>query len=54
VALLVMDCDTQQDQHWREYWRYMVLLVQIGLEVWIEEYLQLGMCLTYLEEKSVG
>jgi hypothetical protein len=32
----------------------MALLMQIGLEIWIAEALQVGMCLTYLEEQSAG
>jgi hypothetical protein len=28
--------------------------MQIGLEIWIVEDLQVGMCLTCLEEQSVG
>jgi hypothetical protein len=37
-----------------ECWTYMGLLMQTGLEIWITEDLQVGMCLTYLEEQSVG
>ena len=33
---------------------YMGLFMKIGLEIWITECLQVGMCLTYLEDKSVG
>jgi hypothetical protein len=54
VALPVMDCDTKEDQDWTECWTYMVLLMQNGLEIWIAEDLQVGMCLTYFEEQSVG
>jgi hypothetical protein len=32
----------------------MALLMQTELEIWITEDLQVGMCLTYLEEQSVG
>jgi hypothetical protein len=32
----------------------MGLLIQIGLDIWIAEDRQVGMCLTYLEEQSVG
>jgi hypothetical protein len=39
---------------WTEWWTYMALLMQTGLEIWIAEDLQVGMCLTYLEEQSVG
>jgi hypothetical protein len=49
-----MDCATKEDQDWTEWWTYMALLMQTGLEIWIEEDLQVGMCLNYLEEQSVG
>jgi hypothetical protein len=49
-----MDCATKEDQDWTECWTYMGLLMQTGLEIWITEDLQVGMCLTYLEEQSVG
>lgn len=29
-------------------------VMKIGLDTWIKEYIQVGMCLNYLEEKSVG
>jgi hypothetical protein len=32
----------------------MALLMKSRLEIWIEKDLQVGMCLTYLEEKLVG
>ena len=32
----------------------MALLMQTGLEIRIREYLQVGMCLTYLEVQLVG
>jgi hypothetical protein len=32
----------------------MAFLKQTRLEIWIVEDLQVGMCLTYLEEKSAG
>jgi hypothetical protein len=54
VALPVMDCATKEDLDWTECWTYMGLLMQTGLEIWITEDLQVGMCLTYLEEQSVG
>jgi hypothetical protein len=54
VALPIMDCATKEDQDWKEWWTYMALLMQTGMEIWIVEDLQLGMCLTYLEEQSVG
>ena len=54
MTLLVMDCATKEDQDWTEWWTYMALLMQTGLEIWIIEDLQVDMCLTYLEEKSVG
>jgi hypothetical protein len=44
----------QKDQDWTEWWTYMALLMHTGLEIWIAEDLQVGMCLTYLEEKSIG
>jgi hypothetical protein len=37
-----------------ECWTYMDLLMQTRLEIWITKDLQVVMCLTYLEEKSVG
>jgi hypothetical protein len=40
-------CDTKEDQDWTEWWTYMALLMQTGLEIWIAEDLQVGMCLTY-------
>ena len=54
MALLVMDCSTKEDHDWRKHWTYMALLMQTGMEIWIAEDLQVGMCLTYLEEQSVG
>jgi len=32
----------------------VALLTQTGLEIWIREDLQVGMCLNYLEVQSVG
>ena len=49
-----MDCATKEDQVWTECWKYMALWMQTGLDIWIIEYLQGGMCLTYLDEQSVG
>jgi hypothetical protein len=54
VAPPVMDCATKEDQDWTKWWTYMDLLMQTGLEIWIAEDLQVGMCLTYLEEQSIG
>jgi hypothetical protein len=54
MALLAMDCATKEDQDWTECWIYMDLWMQTGLEIWIVGDLQAGMCLTCLEEKSVG
>ena len=54
VALLAMDYATKEDQDWTECWTYMDLWMQNGMEIWIAGYLQAGMCLTCLEEKSVG
>jgi hypothetical protein len=55
VALPIMDCATKEDQDWTEWWTYMALLMQTrDLEIWIAEDLHVGMCLTYLEEQSVG
>eukprot|EP00253_Pinus_taeda_P014924 PITA_14924 len=34
---------------WTECWISVALLMQTGLEIWIREDLQVGMCLTYLE-----
>jgi hypothetical protein len=53
VALPIMDCDTKEDEDWTEWWKYMALLMQTGLEIWIVQDLQVGMCLTYLEDKLV-
>ena len=39
---------------WAECWIFVDLLMQTGLEIWIREDLQVGMCLTYLEVQSVG
>ena len=52
MALLVMDYATKEDK--KECWAYMGLLMQTRLEIWITEDLQVGMCLIYLEEQSVG
>ena len=54
MALPIMDCATKEDKDWLEWWTYMALLMQTRLEIWIPEDLQVGMCLTYLEEQSVG
>jgi hypothetical protein len=51
VALLAMDCATKEDWDWTKCWIYMDLYMQIGLEIWIVGYLQVGMCLTCLEEQ---
>jgi hypothetical protein len=53
VAPPVMDCATKEDQDWTKWWTYMDLLMHTGLEIWITEDLQVGMCLTYLEEQSL-
>ena len=37
-----------------ECYMYMGLLMLTGFEIWIKEDLQVGMCLAYLEELSVG
>jgi hypothetical protein len=51
VALLVMDCATKEDKDWTKCWTYMGLLLNTSLKIWITKDLQLGMCLTYLEEQ---
>ena len=51
MALLAMDCATKQDWDWKEWWIYMALLMQTRMEIWIVGDLQVGMCLTYLEEQ---
>jgi hypothetical protein len=51
VALLAMNCATKEDRDWIEWWIYMDLWMHNGLEIWIVGYLQVGMCLTCLEEK---
>jgi hypothetical protein len=50
VALLSMDCDTKEDWDWKECSIYMAIWMQTGLEIWIVGFLQVCMCLTYLEE----
>ena len=54
MALVIMVCATKEDPNWKEFWTSMALLMQNGLEIWIREDLQVGMCLTYLEVQSVG
>jgi hypothetical protein len=54
VALLAMDYATKEDQDWTECWTYMALWMQTGMEIWIVGDLQVGMCLTCLEEQSIG
>jgi hypothetical protein len=49
-----MDCATKEDQDWKECWTYMALWMQTRLDILIVGDLQAGMCLTYLEEQSVG
>ena len=49
-----MACATREDQDWKEYQTFVVLLMQTGLDIWTKEYLQVGMCLAYLEVQSVG
>jgi hypothetical protein len=51
LALLAMDCAMKEDQDWTEWWIYMALWMQTRLEIWIVGDLQVGMCLTYLEEQ---
>ena len=51
MALLAMDCATKEDQDWTEWLIYMSLWMQTGLEIWIIEDLQEGMCLTCFEEQ---
>jgi hypothetical protein len=38
-----MDCVIKEDQDWKECSKYMALLIQTGLEIWIVEDLQVGM-----------
>ena len=49
MALVIMVCATKEDQDWIECWIFVALLMQTGLEIWIREGIQVGMCLTYLE-----
>jgi hypothetical protein len=49
-----MGFSTNEDQDWAKCWTYMGLLMHVGIEIYITEDLQVDMCLTYLEEKSVG
>jgi len=51
VELLAMDCATKEDRDWIDCCIYMALWMQTRLEIWIVGDLQVGMCLTYLEEK---
>jgi hypothetical protein len=51
VALIAMDSATKEDWDWTEWWIYMALWMQTGLEIWILGDLQVGMCLTCLEEQ---
>jgi len=44
-----MVCATKEDQDWKEFWTFVALFMQNGLEIWIKEYLQVGMWLTDLE-----
>jgi len=53
VALVIMVCATKEDYDWIEFWIFVTLLMWTGLEIWIREDLQVGMCLTYLEVQSV-
>jgi len=48
-----MDCDTKKYQDWVKCWIEMDFLTSTGLEILIVEDVQMGMYLTYLEEKSV-
>jgi hypothetical protein len=45
---------TKEDQDWTECWTFMALWMQTRTKIYIVEYLQAGMCLTCLEEQSVG
>ena len=45
---------TNEELDQTECYMYMGSLMVIGLEIWIIEYLQMGMCLTYLDELLVG
>jgi hypothetical protein len=39
-----MDCATKEEQVWIECWAYMALWMQTGLEIWIVDKIQAGMC----------
>ena len=54
VALVITVCATKEYQDWIDFWISVALLMQTGLEIWIKEDLQVGMCLTYLEVQLVG
>ena len=54
MALVIMVCATREDHDWLEFWTFVVLLMQTGLEIWTKEDLQVGMCLAYLGVQSVG
>ena len=49
-----MVCATKEVHDWINFWTYLAFFMQIGMNIWFKEYLQVDMCLTYLEEKSVG
>ena len=54
VALQIMQYATNEVLHFTGIQIYKFLLMQNGMEILIIEYLQVGMCLTYLEELLVG
>jgi hypothetical protein len=54
MALLVIDSDIKEDQVWIECWTYKALWMHTELEIWIIADIQVGMYLTFLEEKSIG
>ena len=45
---------TKEELDQTKCYMYMGLLMLTRLEIWIREDLQVGMCLAYLEELSVG
>ena len=45
---------TEEYQDWIECWIFMALFMQTGLDIWIREDLQVGMCLTYFKMQSIG
>ena len=54
MGLHIMQFVTKEELDQTKCLMYVDLLMLTGLEIWIKEDLQVGMCLAYLEELSVG